>query len=111
MDRCKVKAEVRQQWQKTFDENYTRSLDHHSLIFKQVRWRVGFTALWDNGQSPCVAAGSQSGLEWKKFVKVLNIDTRGFWVWHVLLFRILECYSLGGKVMRLICSVNILRHC
>ncbi|CAD7697357.1 unnamed protein product, partial [Ostreobium quekettii] len=33
---CTLKAEVRQQWQKTFDENYTRSLDHHSLIFKQA---------------------------------------------------------------------------
>ena len=37
MCRRKVKANMAKMWQKVYDQNYHKSLDHRSFYFKQVR--------------------------------------------------------------------------
>ena len=37
--RRKVKANMAKMWQKVYDQNYHKSLDHRSFYFKQVRIR------------------------------------------------------------------------
>ena len=49
MCRRKVKANMAKMWQKVYDQNYHKSLDHRSFYFKQVRMRHGLAA------SPCHA--------------------------------------------------------
>ena len=39
--RRKVKANMAKMWQKVYDQNYHKSLDHRSFYFKQVRMRHG----------------------------------------------------------------------
>ena len=45
MRRRKVKANMAKMWQKVYDQNYHKSLDHRSFYFKQVRMRHGLAAV------------------------------------------------------------------
>ena len=44
MCRRKVKANMAKMWQKVYDQNYHKSLDHRSFYFKQVRISHGLAA-------------------------------------------------------------------